>query len=102
MEPTTGETRAGGERATQYTVIKVRLHPTAEQAELMEKTFGCCRYLWNRMLSDVQEFYAATDVHYIPTPAHYKKEAPFLKEVDSQPLCTVHQNLRRAFLDTAL
>ena len=99
MEPTTGETRAGGERATQYTVIKVRLHPTAEQAELMEKTFGCCRYLWNRMLSDVQEFYAATDVHYIPTPAHYKKEAPFLKEVDSQPLCTVHQNLRRAFLD---
>ena len=68
MEPTTGETRAGGERATQYTVIKVRLHPTAEQAELMEKTFGCCRYLWNRMLSDVQEFYAATDVHYIPTP----------------------------------
>ena len=86
-------------RTTQYTVIKVRLHPTAEQAELIEKTFGCCRYLWNRMLADVQEFYAATDIHYIPTPARYKKEAPFLTEVDSQPLCTVHQNLRRAFLD---
>ncbi|MCI8419341.1 MAG: helix-turn-helix domain-containing protein, partial [Oscillospiraceae bacterium] len=28
-----------------YSVIKVRLHPTREQAELMEKTFGCCRYL---------------------------------------------------------
>lgn len=65
---------------------------------MIEKTFGCCRYLWNKMLSDVQEFYAATDLQYIPTPAHYKKEAPFLREVDSQALCTVHQNLRKAFL----
>ena len=84
---------------TQYTVIKVRLHPTAEQADLIEKTFGSCRYLWNKMLTDVQEFYAATDLHYVPTPACYKKEAPFLKEVDSQALCAVHQNLRKAFLD---
>ena len=83
----------------QYTVVKARLHPTAEQARQMEKTFGCCRYLWNQMLADVQEFYAATDLHYIPTPARYKKTAPFLKEIDSQALCAVHQNLRRAFLD---
>ena len=55
--------------------------------------------LWNRRLADVQEFYAATDIHYIPTPARYKKEAPFLTEVDSQPLCTVHQNLRKAYLN---
>lgn len=87
------------EAANQYTVLKLRLYPTPEQTELIEKTFGCCRYLWNKMLSDTQEFYAATDIHYIPTPARYKKEAPFLKEVDSQPLCCVHQNLRRAFMD---
>lgn len=83
----------------QYTTIKLRLHPSAEQAVLMEKTFGCCRWLWNRMLVDAGEFYAASDMQYIPTPAHYKKEAPFLREVDSQPLCCVHQNLRQAFLD---
>ena len=82
----------------QYITIKFRLHPTREQAALIEKAFGCCRYLWNKMLSDVQEFYAATDLQYIPTPAHYKKKAPILKEVDSQALCTVHQNLRKAFL----
>ena len=83
----------------EYTTIKLRLHPSAEQAALMEKTFGCCRYLWNRMLADVQEFYTATDLQYVPTPAHYKKEAPFLREVDSQPLCCVHQDLRQAFLN---
>lgn len=86
-------------RTLQFTTIKVRLYPTPSQAELIEKTFGCCRYLWNKMLADVQEFYAAADLQYIPTPAHYKKEAPFLKEVDSQALCTVHQNLRKAFLN---
>lgn len=68
------QTRAG--RSSRYTVLKVPAYPTPEQAELMEKTFGCCRYLWNQMLSDVQEFYAATDIHYIPTPARYKKRPP--------------------------
>ncbi len=91
--------KTGDGGVSEYTVVQIRLHPTREQAELIEKTFGCCRYLWNKMLSDVQEFYAAADVHFIPTPARYKKEAPFLTEVDSQPLCCVHQNLRRAFLD---
>ena len=80
-----------------YTSIKVRLHPTVEQAELFDKTFGCCRYLWNQMLSDEQEFYAATGQHFIPTPAKYKKDAPFLKEVDSQALVAVHQQIQRAF-----
>ncbi len=99
MEQKTENQPSSKKKAMEYTVVKIRIFPTAEQTALIEKTFGCCRYLWNRMLEDVQEFYAADDVHYIPTPAHYKKEAPFLKEVDSQALCTVHQNLRRAFLD---
>ena len=81
----------------QNTTIKVRLSPTAEQAALFDKTFDCCRYIWNRILADHEEFYAATGVHFLPTPAKYKKEAPFLKEVDSLALATAHQNLRGAF-----
>lgn len=84
-------------RLTQNTTIKVRLLPTPAQAELFDKTFGCCRYIWNRILADHEEFYAATGAHFLPTPAKYKKEAPFLKEVDSLALATVHQNLRGAF-----
>ena len=91
------ENAAQDAKQDRYTSIKVRLHPTDEQAELFEKTFGCCRYLWNQMLSDEQEFYAATGKHFIPTPAKYKKDAPFLKEVDSQALVSVHQQIQRAF-----
>lgn len=80
-----------------YTTIKARLYPDAAQAELFEKTFGCCRYIWNRMLSDQQRFYIETGVHFIPTPAKYKKEAPFLAEVDNQALIQEHNKLSQAF-----
>jgi len=81
----------------QYNTIKVRLYPTPAQAELFENTFGCCRYIWNRMLSDQQRFYLETGAHFIPTPAKYKREAPFLKEVDNQALTQEYNKLSQAF-----
>lgn len=81
----------------QYTTIKARLRPTPEQAQLFEKTFGCCRYIWNQMLSDQQRFYLETGKHFIPTPAKYKNSAPFLREVDSQTLIQEHNKLCQAF-----
>lgn len=84
-------------RATQYNTIKVRLLPTLEQAELFQKTFGCCRYVWNQMLSDHERFYRETGAHFIPTPAKYKKGAPFLTEVDHQALTQEYNKLAQAF-----
>jgi len=84
-------------RPLRFDTIKVRLYPTAEQAELFEKTFGCCRYVWNQMLSDEERFYLETGKHFIPTPAKYKEGAPFLKEVDNQALTQEHNKLAQAF-----
>lgn len=82
----------------QNTAIKVRLYPTPEQAALFNKTFGCCRYLWNHILADEQRIYQETGKHELPLPSSYKKDAPFLKEVDSSALDMVYQTLRKAFL----
>ncbi|MCI9467367.1 MAG: transposase [Ruminiclostridium sp.] len=84
-------------KTVQYTTIKVRLYPTPEQETLFEKTFGCCRYIWNQMLSDQRRFYLETDTHFIPTPAKYKPKAAFLKEVDNQALIQEHNKLAQAF-----
>ena len=84
-------------RVTRYNTIKVRLYPDPEQEQLFQKTFGCCRYIWNRMLADHERFYWETDAHFIPTPAKYKAEAPFLKEVDHQALTQEYNKLSQAF-----
>ncbi len=80
-----------------FDTIKVRLYPTAEQEALFEKTFGCCRWIWNQMLSDQEKFYLETGKHFLPTPAKYKANAPFLREVDSQALIQEHNRLSQAF-----
>ena len=85
------------DKAIRHVTIKVRLYPDAAQSELFEKTFGCCRYIWNQMLSDQQRFYLETGRHFIPTPAKYKNSAPFLREVDNQALIQEHNKLCQAF-----
>ncbi len=95
-----GKTKAGFSKnggASQFTTLKIRLYPSPEQAELFEKTFGCCRYIWNRMLADQQRFYLETGTHFIPTPAKYKNGSPFLREVDNQALIQEHNKLQQAF-----
>ena len=66
--------------------IKYRVYPTTEQRILFAKTFGCCRKVYNLMLSDKIEGYKATGKFPAVTPAKYKKDYPYLKEVDSLAL----------------
>lgn len=77
--------------------IKYRLYPTTEQCIMFAKTFGCCRKVYNLMLSDKIESYKFTEKFVNVTPAKYKKDYPFLKEVDSLALANVQLNLQRAF-----
>ena len=79
--------------------IKYRLYPTAEQKIMFAKTFGCCRKVWNLMLSDKIENYKTTKSFGMFTPAKYKKikEYAYLKEVDSLALANVQLNLQSAF-----
>ena len=77
--------------------IKYRIYPTREQAVLFAKTFGCCRKVYNLMLADKMESYQATGKFVAVTPAKYKKEYPYLKEVDSLALANAQRNLQGAF-----
>lgn len=81
----------------QRRAINAPIHPDKAQEILIQKTFGCARFIWNKMLGDEQEFYHATDVHFIPTPAKYKSEYPFLREVDSLALANAQQDLKKGF-----
>lgn len=65
---------------------RFRIYPQKEQEILLIKTFGCCRFLYNMMLSDRIKEYQINRKMLKKTPAQYKKEYLFLREVDSLAL----------------
>ena len=76
---------------------RYRIYPTTEQRVLFAKTFGCCRKVYNLMLSDKIEGYETTGKFPAITPAKYKKDHPYLKEVDSLALANKQLDLQAAF-----
>lgn len=63
----------------------------------IEKTIGCSRFIYNCMLADKMEHYKKEKKMLRNTPASYKKEYPWLKEVDSLALANVQMHLESAF-----
>lgn len=80
-----------------FKAYKFRLYPNKEQQEYFEKCFGCTRFIYNRMLADKIEHYKKTGKMLNNTPAQYKKEYPWLKEVDSLALANAKMNLYKAY-----
>ena len=74
-----------------------RLYPNKEQQIYFAKCFGCVRFIYNRMLSDKIDYYKETKQKLNNTPAQYKKEFEWLKEVDSLALANAQMNLQTAY-----
>ncbi|KLO67219.1 IS200/IS605 family element RNA-guided endonuclease TnpB [Enterococcus cecorum] len=81
---------------------KFRIYPTEEQEIFFARTFGCVRKVYNLMLNDRKKAYEEvkndpSKKMTFPTPAKYKKEFLFLKEVDSLALANAQLNLDKAY-----
>jgi len=81
-----------------------RLYPNKEQEILFAKTFGCVRFVYNKMLAERKNVYEQfkddkeeLKKHKSPTPAQYKSEFEWLKEVDSLALANAQMNLQTAY-----
>lgn len=89
--------KEGSEVRNLLRAYKFRIYPNKEQMEYFAKTFGCVRFIYNKMLEDKINHYNKTKQMLKNTPAQYKKMYPFLKEVDSLALANAQLNLERAF-----
>jgi putative transposase len=81
---------------------KFRLYPTETQEIFFAKSFGCVRKVYNLMLDDQKKAYEevkndSSKKMSFPTPAKYKEEFPFLKEIDSLVLANAQLNLDKAY-----
>ena len=74
----------------QLKAYKFRIYPSDEQKIFFSKTLGCVRLVYNLMLNDRIKVYEESKgnpdkkIKY-PTPAKYKKEYEFLKELVTAP-----------------
>ena len=66
--------------------FKYRIYPNKDQELLINKTFGCVRFVYNTILYTANKIYEETGKNKIITPASLKSENQFLKEVDSLAL----------------
>lgn len=83
---------------------KFRCYPTYKQNELISKTFGCCRFVYNYFLSrrieqyknNKTSFNSNQDLHEL-TKLKNTQEYTWLKDVDSQSLQQSIRNLDCAY-----
>ena len=84
--------------------LKVRLYPNKEQAELINRSIGCARLMYNEMLGERKQVWEDhkenKELVYnwkYRTPTQIKEKYPFMKEVDSQLFNWVNVNLTNAY-----
>lgn len=87
---------------TQHRALKLRIYPTKEQEILINKTFGCCRQIYNNRLFERNEFYQnviknESDKNkqkelwkkaHFSTEKEMKAKFPYMTEVSAQALCS--------------
>ena len=82
--------------------IKTRIYPNKMQQEKIVNTFGCCRFVWNKLLDMQIERYQNGGSYVNEFGMNYlikclKQEYPFLKKADSRSLLHVSRDLNSAF-----
>ncbi|MEI6296308.1 MAG: IS200/IS605 family element RNA-guided endonuclease TnpB [bacterium] len=85
-----------------FKAYRFRLYPNQEQKIYLTKTFGCARFIYNKMLAERIKSYEENkdlDIKSVkyPTPAQYKGEFEWLKEIDSLALANAKMNLEKAY-----
>jgi len=68
-----------------------RIYPSKANECLLNKTFGCCRLIYNTMLHEIKNNKPR------PTEKQLKVKHPFLKDVDSIALQQSRKNLEIGF-----
>ena len=77
---------------------KYRIYPTTTQKEFFERQFGCCRFVYNQLLSkSIENYQNDKTAKLLSNYAWLKKDYGWLKEADSLGLVYAGQNLKQAY-----
>lgn len=77
--------------------LELRLYPSKEQRVLIDRTLGCSRFVYNKVLAIKKELWEDYKLSFKPNIKSFKEEWNFLTKVPSQALANSYMDCMNAF-----
>lgn len=77
--------------------LEIRLYPSKEQRVLIDRTMGCSRFVYNKVLGMKKELWEDYKLSFNPNLKSFKEEWKFLTKVPSQALANSYMDCMSAF-----
>lgn len=77
--------------------LNIRIYPNKKQTKVIEQTFGCTRFVYNKVLGMKKELWEDYKLSFNPKIKSLKEEWPFLKDVSAQSICNSYNDCMNSF-----
>ena len=77
--------------------LEIRLYPSKEQRVLIDRTLGCSRFVYNKVLGMKKELWEDYKLSFNPNLKSFKEEWKFLTKVPSQALANSYMDCMTAY-----
>ena len=77
--------------------LNIRIYPNIKQTNVIEHTFGCTRFVYNKVLGIKKELWEDYKLSFNPKIKSLKEEWKFLKTVSAQSICNSYNDCMNSF-----
>ena len=77
--------------------LNIRIYPNIKQTKVIERTFGCTRFVYNKVLGMKKELWEDYRLSFNPKIKSLKEEWTFLTEVSAQSICNSYNDCMNSF-----
>ena len=77
--------------------LNIRIYPNIKQTKVIEQTFGCTRFVYNKVLGMKKELWEDYRLSFNPKIKSLKEEWTFLTEVSAQSICNSYNDCMNSF-----
>ena len=77
--------------------LNIRIYPNVRQTRFIERTFGCTRFVYNKVLGMKKELWEDYRLSFNPKIKSLKEEWHFLKTVSAQSICNSYNDCMNSF-----
>lgn len=77
--------------------LNIRIYPNVRQTKVIERTFGCTRFVYNKVLGMKKELWEDYKLSFNPKIKSLKEEWKFLTNVSAQSICNSYNDCMNSF-----